>query len=95
MEAPQSKAKPAKSAAKQEEQMPQQQQRQQHQQPASLEKESSHEGFVDHAGDTLDDAAAAPQFQHDCPGIIEHGFCRVLAVATGILSKPSQTCPLE
>ncbi|KAL0038199.1 hypothetical protein WJX79_007719 [Trebouxia sp. C0005] len=56
MEAPQSKAKPAKSAAKQEEQPPQQQQ---HQQPASVESDSSHEGFVDHAGDTLDDAAAA------------------------------------
>ncbi|DBA92750.1 TPA: hypothetical protein ACH3X1_002948 [Trebouxia sp. C0004] len=57
MEAPQSKAKPAKSAARQEEQQPQQQQ--QHQQPASLEKQTSQEGFVDHAGDSLDDAAAA------------------------------------
>jgi len=95
MEAPQSKAKPAKPAAKQEEQQQPQQQQQHNQQPALLEKESSHDGFVDHAGDTLDDAAAAGEFKHDCPGINEHGFCRVLAVATGILSKPTQTYPLE
>lgn len=89
MEAPQSKAKPAKSAAKQEEQPPQQQQ---HQQPASVESDSSHEGFVDHAGDTLDDAAAAAgESKHDCPGVDEHGFCHGLAVAQDILSKPTQT----
>ena len=94
MEAPQSKAKPAKPAAKQEEQLPQQQQQQQ-QQPASLEQESSHEGFVDHAGDTLDDAAAAGEITHDCPGVNEHGFYCVLAVAPGILGKPTRTYPLE
>ncbi len=66
MEAPQSKAKPAKPAAKQEEPAEPQQQQQQHQQPASLEKESSHEGFVDHAGDAVDDAAAAGELKHDC-----------------------------
>ena len=85
MEAPQSKAKPAKPAAKQGEQLHQQQL--QHQQPASLDKEPSHEDFVDHAGDSLDDAAAAGEFQHDCPGINEHGFFLVLAAATGILTK--------
>ena len=90
MEAPQAKAKPAKPAAKQEEQQ-QPQQQQQQQQPASLDKESSHEGFVDHAGDSLDDAAAAGEIKHDCPGVNEYVFCRVLAVATAILSKPTQT----
>jgi len=94
MEAPQSKAKPAKSAAKQEEQPQQQQQQQQHQQPAPLEKETSHEGFVDHAGDSLDDAAAAGEFKHDRP-VHEHGSCCVLAAATGSLSKPTQTHPID
>jgi len=96
MEAPQSKAKSAKSAAKQEEQpQQQQQQQQQHQQPAPLEKETSHEGFVDHAGDSLDDAAAAGEFKHDRPVVHERSSCCVLAAAKGSLSKPTQTHPME
>ena len=40
-----------------------QQQPKQLQKQSSLEKESSQEGFVDHAGDSLDDAAAAGELQ--------------------------------
>ena len=68
MEAPHPKSKPAKPAAKA--QQPQQQlqkpQQQQQQQLSSLEMDTSHEGFVDHAGDSLDDAAAAGQSWQSC-----------------------------
>ena len=67
MEAPHPKAKPAKPAAKAQQPQPQLLQKpQQQQQLSSLETDMSHEGFVDHAGDSLDDAAAAGQSWQSC-----------------------------
>lgn len=67
MEAPHPKSKPVKPAAKaQQAQQQLQKQHQQQQQPSSLETDMSHEGFVDHAGDSLDDAAAAGESWQPC-----------------------------